>query len=50
MAEATNTSSSSSAQDPTLVKAISNPLFLHHADNLKAMLMSEPLISENYRA
>ena len=50
MAEATNTSSSSSAQDPTLVKAISNPLFLHHANNLRAMLMSEPLIGENYHA
>ena len=50
MAEATNTSSSSSMKDPALEKDISNPLFLHHADNLKAMLMSEPLISENYRA
>ena len=50
MAEATNTSSSSSVQDPVLVEDISNTLFLHHAENLGAMLVSEPLIGENYHA
>ena len=50
MAEATNTSSSSSVQDPALVEDISNTLFLHHAENLGAMLVSEPLIGENYHA
>ena len=50
MAGATNTSSSSSVQDPALVEDISNPLFLHHAENPGAMLVSEPLIGENYHA
>ncbi|XP_030934597.1 uncharacterized protein LOC115960041 [Quercus lobata] len=50
MAEATNTSSSSSVQDPALVEDISNPLFLHHAESPGAMLVSEPLIGENYHA
>ena len=50
MAEATNTSSSSSMQDPALVEDISNPLFLHHAENPGAMLVSESLIGENYHA
>ena len=51
MAKATtNTSSSSSVQDPALVEDISNPLFLHHAENPGAMLVSEPLIGENYHA
>ncbi|XP_075642041.1 uncharacterized protein LOC142613543 [Castanea sativa] len=48
MAEATNTSSSSSVQDPALIEDISNPLFLHHAESPRAMLVSEPLIVENY--
>ena len=50
MAETTNTSSSPSVQDPALVEDISNPLFLHHAENPGAMLVSEPLIGENYHA
>ena len=50
MVEATNTSSSSSVQDLALVEDISNPLFLHHAENPRAMLMSKPLIGENYHA
>ena len=50
MAEATNTSSSSSVQDLALVEDISNPLFLHHAENPGAMLVFEPLIGENYHA
>ena len=50
MAEATNTSSSSSVQDPALVEDISNPLFLHHAKSPGALLVSEPLIGENYHA
>ncbi|XP_030950060.1 uncharacterized protein LOC115973965 [Quercus lobata] len=50
MAEATNTSSSSSVQDPALVEDISNPLFLHHAESPGAMLVSKPLIGENYHA
>ncbi|XP_075645486.1 uncharacterized protein LOC142616544 [Castanea sativa] len=50
MAEATNTSSSSSVQDPALIEDISNPLFLHHAESPGAMLVSEPLIGENYHA
>ena len=50
MAEAPNTSSSSSVQDLVLVEDISNPLFLHHAENPGAMLVSEPLIGENYHA
>ena len=37
-------------QDPTLVEDISNPLFLHHAESPGAMLVSEPLIGENYHA
>ncbi|KAL4602035.1 hypothetical protein ACB092_10G023900 [Castanea dentata] len=48
MAEATNTSSSSSVQDPALKEDISNPLFLHHAESPRAMLVSELLIVENY--
>ena len=44
MAEATNTSSSFSMQDPALVEDISNPLFLHHAENPGAMLVSESLL------
>ena len=43
-------SSSSFVQDPALVKDISNPLFLHHAKSLGAMLVSEALIGENYHA
>ena len=50
MAETTNTSSSPSVQDPALVEGISNPLFLRHAENPGAMLMSKPLIGENYHA
>ena len=50
MAEATNTSSSSSVQDLVLVEDISNPLFLHHAESPRALLVSEPLIGENYHA
>ena len=37
-------------QDPALVEDISNPLFLHHAESPGAMLVSEPLIGENYHA
>nr|XP_023887900.1 uncharacterized protein LOC112000030 [Quercus suber] len=50
MAEATNTSSASSVQDPALVEDISNPLFLHNAESPRAMLVPEPLIGENYHA
>ena len=50
MAEATNTSSSSAVQDPTLVEDILNPLLLYHAENPRAMLLFEPLIGENYHA
>ena len=50
MAEVTNTSSSSSVQDPALVEDISNPLFLHHAESPSAMIVSEPMIGENYHA
>ena len=50
MAAATTTSSSSSVQDPALVEDISNLLFLHHAESPRTMLISEPLISENYHA
>ena len=39
-------SSSSFVQDPALVKDISNPLFLHHAESLGAMLVSGALIGE----
>ena len=46
MAMKTTTSSSSSVQDPTLIEDISNPLFLHHAESPRAMLVSEPLIGE----
>ena len=37
-------------QDPALVEDISNPLFLHHAESPRAMLVSEPLIGEKYHA
>ena len=47
---ATTTPSSSSVQDPALVKDISNPLFLHHAKSPRAILVSKPLIGENYHA
>ena len=50
MVEATKPSSSSFVQDPALIEDISNPLFLLHVENPRAMLMSEPLIGENYHA
>ena len=49
MAFASNSSSSiSSEQDPMLVEDMSNPLYLHHAESPRAMLMSEVLTGENY--
>ena len=50
VAATTTSSSSSSVQDPALVEDISNLLFLHHAESPRTMLISEPLISENYHA
>ena len=50
VAATTTSSSSSSVQDPALVEDISNLLFLHHAESPGAMLISEPLIGENYHA
>ena len=51
MASASNSSSSiSSEQDPMLIEDMSNPLYLHHAESPRAMLMSEVLTGENYHA
>ena len=50
MAATTTPSSSSSVPDPALVEDISNPLFLHHAESPRAILVSKPLIGENYHA
>ena len=49
-ASTSNSSSTSTERDPTLVKDISNPLYLHHAKSPGAMLVSEVLIGENYHA
>ena len=49
-ASASYSSSTSIERDPALVEDISNPLYLHHAESLGAMLVSEVLIGENYHA
>ena len=51
MSSASNSSSStSSEQDPALVEDMSNPLYLHHVESPRAMLVSEVLTGENYHA
>ena len=51
MASVSNYSSSTSfKQDLALVKDMSNPLYLHHAESPGAMLVSEVLTGENYHA
>ena len=53
MASTASTSDSPSTsieRDPALVEDIRNPLYLHHAKSLGAMLVSEVLIGENYHA
>ena len=45
---ASNSSSTSFEQDPSVVEDISNPLYLDHAESPGAMLVSKVLIGEIY--